>query len=386
MRRFQIACTLFAAVSFAALGRADSGAVPSLRISSDPVNPACPAPFVPQSMPQPPATYQPMPGAMPTGTAPASAQTPAPPAPTAPMAPTTPPASAPAASDSSSPFSPLTSSALGGAFASMTAPGYLDPALPQNVFRLRFDSEYHIDRPDRAEFFYAKSGLLGGKGVDELQSTLDAQQLMAYLEVAPVDCFSFFAEIPYRRIKEASDSDVDRGISDISFGAKAALILEPCRVVSLQVKAYAPSGDAPTGLGTGHWSVEPSLLAWRKLGERTQVYAQLGDWIPIDGSDFAGNILEYGVGASYTLYDAGCFRVCPIVEVLGWTCLSGKEFTGLETPIPTVVDAAGITIVNAKVGVRVETEHQSVYVGYGHALTDAVWYRDILRVEYRLKF
>ena len=46
------------------------------------------------------------------------------------------------------------------ASAAMTAPGYLDPAAPANVFRLRFDSEYHIDRPDRAEFFYAKSGLL----------------------------------------------------------------------------------------------------------------------------------------------------------------------------------------------------------------------------------
>ena len=268
----------------------------------------------------------------------------------------------------------------------MTAPGYLDPAAPMTVFRLRYDSERDINRPDRAEFFYAKNGLLGGRGVDELQSTLDTQVMMAYLEVAPVDTFSFFAEIPYRRIKEAADSDIDKGISDISFGAKAALILEPDRILSLQMKAYAPTGEASLGLGNGHWTVEPSLLAWRKLGERTQLYAQLGDWIPITDSDFAGNVLEYGVGASYTLIDRGCFRVCPIVEMLGWTVLSGKEFTGLETPIPMVVDSAGTTIVNGKIGVRFETEHQSIYVGYGHALTSDFWYRDILRVEYRLRF
>jgi Putative MetA-pathway of phenol degradation len=318
-------------------------------------------------------------GRAPAQTPPASPM-PQSPAQTAPTSPT------PAAPETQSPFQPITSAALGDSFVAMTAPGYLDPAAPMTVFRLRYDSERDINRPDRAEFFYAKNGLLGGRGVDELQSTLDTQQLMAYLEVAPVDTFSFFAEIPYRRIKEAADSDIDKGISDISFGTKAALIRESDRVLSLQMKAYAPTGEASLGLGNGHWTIEPSLLAWRKLGERTQIYAQFGDWIPVTDSDFAGNVLEYGVGASYTLIDRGCFRVCPIVEMLGWTVLSGKEFTGLETPIPMVVDSAGTTIVNGKIGVRFETEHQSIYVGYGHALTPDFWYRDILRVEYRFRF
>jgi hypothetical protein len=30
--------------------------------------------------------------------------------------------------------------------------------------------------------------------------------------------------------------------------------------------------------------------------------------------------------------------------------------------------------------------NSSLYVGYGRALTGAVWYKDILRVEYRLMF
>ena len=72
--------------------------------------------------------------------------------------------------------------------------------------------------------------------------------------------------------------------------------------------------------------------------------------------------------------------------MLGWTVLSGKEFTGLDDPAGQTIDAAGITIVNVKLGVRYETDRQSVYVGYGRAVTDAVWYRDIVRVEYRLKY
>ena len=138
---------------------------------------------------------------------------------------------------------------------------------------------------------------------------------------------------------------------------------------------------------TGHWTVEPSLLAQRRAqrahaGLRPARRLDPGDSAPTSPATSSTD----KAGVSYTLYDGGCFRVCPIVEVLGWTCLSGKEFTGLETPIPTVVDAAGITVINAKVGVRVETDHQSIYVGYGRALTDAEWYRNMLRVEYRLKF
>jgi hypothetical protein len=267
----------------------------------------------------------------------------------------------------------------------MTAPGYLDPAAPMSVFRLRYDSEYHIDRPDRAEFFYAKTGLIGGRGVPDIESVIAAQQLMAYLEVAPTDNFSFFAEVPYR-ILNPDQNDNASGISDVSFGAKAALINDPNRILTLQLKGYGPSGDASQGLGNGHWTIEPSLLAWKKLGERTQVYAQLGDWIPLTDSDFAGNVLDYGVGISYALVDRCCYRISPIVELVGWSVFSGKEFTGLDTPIPLTVDASGTTILNAKLGVRLETDRQSVYVGYGRALTGEFWYRDIVRVEYRVRF
>ncbi|HEX3315411.1 MAG TPA: transporter [Gemmataceae bacterium] len=341
MRRCLTPLAWIAVTALALFGRAESGAQPA-------------AP-----MPQPPTTQ--------------------------PTAPTAPPP-APATPEPTSPFAPLTSAALGDTSVAMTAPGYLDPAAPANVFRFRFDFEHFIDRPDRAEFFYAKSGLLGGRGVNELQSTINTQVLTSYLEVAPTSGFSVFADLPYRIVKEQADTDVDRGISDIDFGIKTALILQPDQILSLQLKAYAPSGNASDGLGNGHWTFEPSLLAWKKLGDKTQIYAQFGDWIPLTNSDFAGNVLEYGAGVSYTAFERGNFRVSPIVEVLGWSVLSGKEFTGLTTPVPMVLDAAGTTIVNAKFGVRLEAGSQSLYFGYGQALTHDVWYRDIFRMEYRVQF
>src|SRR5207249_3574000 len=102
--------------------------------------------------------------------------------------------------------------------------------------------------------------------------------------------------------------------------------------------------------------------------------------IPIDGSDFAGNIIRYGVGLTYDVYHSGKFHVAPVTEIVGWTVLGGKELVlgvpGNDTSA-IVQDASGDTIVNAKIGVRTYFGGSSLYAGYGRALTGDVWYKDI---------
>lgn len=47
-------------------------------------------------------------------------------------------------------------------------------------------------------------------------------------------------------------------------------------------------------------------------------------------------------------------------------------------------DASGTNIVNLQLGgTRVSDTGHSLYVGYGHALTDETWYDEIVRFEYR---
>ena len=59
--------------------------------------------------------------------------------------------------------------------------------------------------------------------------------------------------------------------------------------------------------------------------------------------------------------------------------------SGFQTD--AVADASGINVVNLKIGTRFTMrDRSSLYVGYGHALTDANWYHDLFRVEYRLTF
>jgi hypothetical protein len=81
-----------------------------------------------------------------------------------------------------------------------------------------------------------------------------------------------------------------------------------------------------------------------------------------------------------------------VVECVGWTVLGGKEAV---FPTDTAVSAVGDTIVNAKFGVRTQLgkpvgngilRRADFYAGYGRALTGEVWYKEIMRFEFRLRF
>jgi hypothetical protein len=316
--------------------------------------------------------------------------------------------------------------------------GYIDNAIPQTMFRLRFDAGFDINRPDRAEFFYGEwkelsfhpHGVQGGgvffdpkaRGPEQLPGRLDYQEVSSYFEAAYKNRLSAFLEVPVRFVdfdNILEDPDTQRmpngqpfpeprgenqpphtnfgGISDLIAGFKAALLADPNEYLTFQLRTYIPTGDAAKGLGTGHVSLEPGLLFYERW-DRVQFQAQLRDWIPVDGGAEAGNVLIYGLGLGYDVYQHGRFRITPITEFVGWTVLSGFESIG--TPInvvqqpgvvlPTthgVEDSSGATIINAKIGVRTYFSNGSdFYVGYGQALTGDRWYREIVRVEYRIVF
>ncbi len=84
-----------------------------------------------------------------------------------------------------------------------------------------------------------------------------------------------------------------------------------------------------------------------------------------------------------------------MIELVGWRVLGGLEtncissVTGMPNPCANQVGvpASGTNIVNAKLGARMAVgAHSSFYIGYGHQLTHAVWYKEIVRAEYRYSF
>jgi hypothetical protein len=336
---------------------------------------------------------------------------------------------------------------LGGTVPVAASAGYIDSAIIRSNFRMRYDSAYDMNSPDRAEFFYPKCGCFGNpanfstlipgqnftdprnanyiynpalahaKGYDPRatgpqhfgdpragggESRIDYQQVSPYFELALRPTDSIFAEVPATFLNPQLNANT-YGFSDMQLGYKHAFVANPDQFYTFQFRTYAPTGSGQKGLGTNHVSLEPALLVFQRLTERLYFVGEFRDWIPVHGSDFAGNVLRYGTGLFYNAVLTSTFRLAPVVEGVGWTCLNGKKSVVLPdangTAVLVPVSAAGDTIVNIKAGIRIGlgqynepgggsnlNDRHSFYVGYGQALTGDHWYREILRVEYNYWF
>jgi len=282
-----------------------------------------------------------------------------------------------------------------------TMVGYIADGLIEDYVRVRFDAGFDNNVPDRTEFFYAQCGCNGGgapgpgaPGAGDLATGLNFQQLIVDFQYAPHGRVAVFGSIPLRFVQpqsflvpNANTFESGSGFSDIRAGVKASVVSTDTATLTAQVQGYFASGDAQKGLGTDHASFETALLFHQRLSDRVTIESQFGDWHPIGGSsfngaDYAGDVLFYGVGPSFELVNTGRLRFAPVIELVGWHVLGG-----LQQAAGTLGPADGTNIVNLKFGARTTfDEVSSFYVGYGHALTDARWYSNIVRFEYRYSF
>lgn len=335
-----------------------------------------------------------------------------------PTTPGAPGVAAPDASAAAQPMSPSvgaegSSLALSGSNVAMAAPGYVDFAVPITQFRLRVDSAYGNNRPDRAEFFYGKCGCFAmlppndpardpnAPGPPLIETNVDYQELRPYFEYAFTTRWSAFVEAPIRFINPEQNAN-EAGFGNLVAGTKYALVACPDRYLTAQFLVSTPTADVDRGLGNELVGLEPGMLWFQQLTDRLALHAEVRDWIPIGGTDFQGNILRTGGAMSYVLYNSCNFRVIPISEVVSWWVLGGQELAVANPGNPNgvnavvaVQDADGDTIVNAKIGVRLgfgqlvgpaNLSRSEIYIGYGRALTGDVWYKDMFRVEAAWRF
>jgi hypothetical protein len=158
--------------------------------------------------------------------------------------------------------------------------GYIDNAIVGTQIRIRYDSALGNDRPDRAEFFYAKCGCFRAAGFDPLapgpvpenpvsptrivETEVNYLDIRVNLEYAFDRRFSWFVEVPFRYLKPEINKDAF-GLADVQTGVKFAAVASAERYVTLQLRTYLPTGEALRGLGTNHPTVEPALLYLEKL-------------------------------------------------------------------------------------------------------------------------
>ena len=219
-------------------------------------------------------------------------------------------------------------------------------------------------------------------------------QFNVYGEYALSGSFSLVGDLPVRSLKPeefvpgtGSFGD-SNGLADLRAGVKLGLFDNITNQVTLQALVAAPTGDSEKGLGTNHWSIEPAVLWEGQFAERVGIEGQFGAVIPTDGSNgvptsspdkFSGAVLYYGIGPSVDVYTSGRTHVAPVVELVGWHVLDGySTFEGAP--------AEGTNIVNLKIGGRIAAGANSLYVGWGKVLTDAAWYDQLIRFEYRYGF
>jgi hypothetical protein len=292
--------------------------------------------------------------------------------------------------------------------------GYIDDATIDDHVRVRFDVAGDNNVPDRAEFFYAQCGCNfagapgpGNPGAGDLVTDLRFQEFNVNAQYALKtrslrNRIAVFGTIPVRFVQPQSffgqtltpplpnTFTSSSGLGDIRAGVKAAIVNDEDSTLTAQVEGFFQSGDAKKGLGTDHASIEFALLDRQKMSERAQLEVQVGDWHPIGGSktqpaglSYSGDVFFYGFGPSFEVYKTDRVSLWPIVELVGWHVFGGQEVVAGGV----VRSAEGVNVVNIKVGARAIIDtRSSIYIGWGRALTDAQWYKHIVRFEYRYSF
>jgi hypothetical protein len=267
---------------------------------------------------------------------------------------------------------------------------FQDTVRPRNTTRFRWDSGVNVVLPERAEFFWAKPGELGGKGPRRIENRVDYDELSLYQEIA-AGKFAFFIETPYRAV----DPDLNphhANFGDLNLGTKSLLI--DCELLQLafQFRTFIPTGGAGNGIGTGHTSLEPSFLAALKLSQDTYLQAQLAEWIE-------GSILHYHFSLNHSWFKRGPFQLIGTSEFNGWTFQDGAfadRALAVRDAMGNLVvtnqnlfthRASGESYITLGGGFRlVYCENFDIGFGTAFAITDDHWADQLYRTEVRFRY
>lgn len=270
----------------------------------------------------------------------------------------------------------------------MLAPFEVDITQPFKNFKIRVDSAFNMAHPDRAEYFWARSSAIGGRGPPKIERSISYQEVHLVKEFA-VDNFSTIIDVPIRGVNPEINNN-SSGLSDVSIATKLVLLQGERWQFTQYFRTIMNSGLARRGLGTGHVSLEPGFLLRYKVNAQTYLHGQLKYWFPIAGNvDHSGGILELGLAASRVLYENDGFAIIPTFEVLSWGVMDGQQ---TYYPSGALQDADGQTIVNLAPGVRTVYDTGCVFglfemgANVSLGVTGKRWHDALFRFELRWSY
>jgi hypothetical protein len=254
---------------------------------------------------------------------------------------------------------------------------FLDSALPRSLVRMRFDMNQYNRRPTRAEYLFPGDAFLYP------ETRIHTQELNMFVEYGLNEWFSTFMETPFKWVNPDLNDNVN-GFGDFHFGFKFAGWNSETLLTALQLRVGGHTSQHPQ-TGTGHWSIEPALLANWRIVDSLTLEGQASYWFPIGGTDFAGEVFKYGVGLSYGGRTESAIQLMPVAEIVGWTVTGGRQMVVSAPGVFTVESAAGDTTLNGCLGLRFTLGCTAdIYTGYSRCFTGNPWFRDTFRVEFRI--
>lgn len=201
----------------------------------------------------------------------------------------------------------------------MFAPFLIETPLPQNFTGFRFDLASGLERPDRAELFWAKQGVSPSLNETEV----NYQETRLILSTGS-RVFSTTTEIPIRFLDPKFNPNT-AGLGDISIATKLLLIDGDQWKLTQFFKTVTPTGAKSRGLGTGHLSFEPGFLAQWKWTDNAYFFGELRYLFAVGGDAVhSGQQIRYGLGVSSVSYETDDFAILPTFELVGFSVLDGN--------------------------------------------------------------
>lgn len=219
---------------------------------------------------------------------------------------------------------------------------FVDTARPITMTRLRWDHGENLTAPDRAEYFWARQAVSGGRAAER---RVDYDELHLYQE-AGIDRFSLFIDLPYRS-NNPTNNGRSGGIGDLQIGTKSLLLDSELVQTTFQFVTTIPTAGPGRGVGTGHVSLDPSLVNALKLREGTYLQSQIGYWFGVGNSN--GSLVHYSNSINQVLWQPTCgTELIGTLEGVGYTFTSGS----VTLPNGAVTNANGVTYLSVGPGLR----------------------------------
>src|SRR5262249_44573415 len=141
------------------------------------------------------------------------------------------------------------------------------------------------------------------------------------------------------------------GFGDMALGTKTLLCDCELMQFSMMMKTYLPLGNAFKGAGTGHLTLEPSLLFAVKLTDDCYIQGQFSEWIPIGGDpNYAGSVFHTHFSVNDVLYRFG--PDFPLVGTFETNTFSFQDGAYTDPVLGPYQSASKMTYVSLGPGLR----------------------------------